>query len=180
MFLTMTGYIAPFMIASSILTATGLGVLSTLTPESSHASWIGFQVLTGLGFGIGMQMPLNAAQTILHISDVSTGTSIVNFARGLGGAVFISLGQAFLSNRLAVNLNQYSPSLDPKDILALGAARIQDSIHQQELEEVRKAYNGALVYCFIASAVIASMSIIGSFAIGWKSIKASRISHAAV
>ena len=43
------------MIVSSILAATGAGMLSTFTPESGHAMWIGYQCLTGIGIGLGMQ-----------------------------------------------------------------------------------------------------------------------------
>jgi len=43
------------MIVSSILAATGAGMLSTFTPASGHAMWIGYQCLTGIGIGLGMQ-----------------------------------------------------------------------------------------------------------------------------
>lgn len=43
------------MIVSSILAATGAGMLSTFTPESNHSLWIGYQCLTGIGIGLGMQ-----------------------------------------------------------------------------------------------------------------------------
>jgi MFS family permease len=40
---TVLGYYAPFMIGASVLTAIGAGLLSTLTPESDHSMWIGYQ-----------------------------------------------------------------------------------------------------------------------------------------
>lgn len=43
------------MIVSSILAAVGTGMLSTFTPESGHAMWIGYQCLAGIGIGLGMQ-----------------------------------------------------------------------------------------------------------------------------
>ena len=38
--------------------AIGVGLLSTLTPDSGHAKWIGYQCIAGIGIGFGMQQPL--------------------------------------------------------------------------------------------------------------------------
>jgi hypothetical protein len=67
------------MIASSILAAVGAGLLYTLTPESDHNYWIGYQAIIGIGIGLGMQQPLIAVQTILDISEIPIGTSVVCF-----------------------------------------------------------------------------------------------------
>jgi len=67
------------MIASSVLAAVGAGLLYTLTPESDHNYWIGYQAIIGIGIGLGMQQPLIAVQTILDISEVPIGTSVVCF-----------------------------------------------------------------------------------------------------
>lgn len=52
---TMLGYYAPFMIGASVFGAVGVGLLSTLTPESNHSMWIGYQCIAGIGIGLGMQ-----------------------------------------------------------------------------------------------------------------------------
>lgn len=66
------------MIVSSIFAAIGAGLLSTLTPESGHQMWIGYQAIMGIGIGLGMQQPLIAVQAVLDISQVPIGTSIVS------------------------------------------------------------------------------------------------------
>jgi predicted MFS family arabinose efflux permease len=91
------GYTNPFFIASSILTAVGGGLLSTMTPASGHASWIGFQVLFGLGLGLGTQQPMNVAQLILTKSDIATGTAVVMFTRFMGSAIFLPVAQNIVS-----------------------------------------------------------------------------------
>ncbi len=79
---TVIGYYAPLMIVSSILAAVGGGLLSTLKPDSNHQMWIGYQCILGIGIGMGMQQPLIAVQTVLDISDVPVGTSIVSTIQG--------------------------------------------------------------------------------------------------
>ncbi|KAJ7754192.1 MFS transporter [Mycena maculata] len=88
------GYYTPFMILSTILTTVGAGLLSTFTVDTGHSHWIGYQVIYGIGAGFGFQQPLTAAQTLLSIEDVPTGTSLMLFMQILGGALFVSLIQA--------------------------------------------------------------------------------------
>lgn len=65
---TVTGYYAPFMIFGSIFGAIGVGLLSTLTPESNHSMWIGYQYIAGIRIGLGMQQPLIGPNRPRHIS----------------------------------------------------------------------------------------------------------------
>jgi hypothetical protein len=58
---TVVGYYAPLMIVSSVLAAIGCGLLSTLKPDSYHGYWIGYQCLTGIGIGMGMQQPCKSS-----------------------------------------------------------------------------------------------------------------------
>jgi hypothetical protein len=81
---TIVGYYTPFMIASSILMGVGAGLLTTLKVDTGHAHWIGFQVIYGLGVGFGMQQTVMAAQTVLSLQDIPTGTSIMMFSQTLG------------------------------------------------------------------------------------------------
>jgi len=55
---TVFGYYAPFMIASSVLMAIGAGLLTTFKVNTGHAEWIGYQALFGIGVGLGMQQIL--------------------------------------------------------------------------------------------------------------------------
>jgi hypothetical protein len=109
--LTLFRYYTPFLYASSVLMAVGAGLLATLKVDSGPARWIGYQIVFGLGVGLGMQQPMIAAQTVLELADVPVGTSIIIFTQTLGqcfdflsltpltrshlpgGALFISVGQ---------------------------------------------------------------------------------------
>jgi hypothetical protein len=50
------GYYLPFSVAGAILIAIGNGLLATLSPSTSTGKWIGYQILLGVGRGIGLQM----------------------------------------------------------------------------------------------------------------------------
>ncbi|KAF8863427.1 putative HC-toxin efflux carrier [Acephala macrosclerotiorum] len=176
---TVLGYYAPLMIASSVIAAIGAGLLSTLAPDSDHQKWIGYQALIGIGIGLGMQQPLIAVQTVLDISLVPIGTSIIIFVQTLGGALFVSIGQNTFSNKLVEGLAKYAPSLDPKIVLTAGATNLQTSVAKDVLPGVILAYNNALTHSFLVAAIMAAFTMVGAAAIEWKSVKGKKLEMAA-
>ena len=173
MFVKKIGYYAPPIIASSIIMPIGAGLLTTFTPETGHAKWIGYQVIYGFGLGIGMQQANMAAQTILDKKDVSTGVSLNFFSQLVGGAIFISVGQSVLVNRLISGLSNI-PGFDPAIVVNTGATEIKSVVGAEHLELVKVAYNHALTKVFEVALILSCLTIIAALAIEWRSIKADK------
>ncbi|KAK4997883.1 MFS sugar transporter [Elasticomyces elasticus] len=176
--ITKVGYYTPFVIASSIFMSIGAGLLSTFTTTTGHAMWIGYQVLFGLGVGLGMQQTLIAVQTVLPKEDIPIGTAIMMFSQTLGGALFISIGQNVFTNKLLTNLRMVVPDLDPAIVLATGATSLQHVIKPQFLSGVLSAYNTAIMDTFYVSVAMSVVSIFGAVAFEWKSVKGKKIEMA--
>lgn len=175
---TVLGYYAPFMILSAVLMAIGAGLISTWKVDTGSSMWIGYQIIYGLGVGSGMQQALIAAQTVLHLDDIPTGTSIIMFAQTFGGALFIGVAQNVFTNRLLSNLLVNVPTLDPALVLSTGAVSLKDTITKNApdlLPGVLTAYNSALVQTYYVSVAMAALSIFGVVAIEWKSVKGKKI-----
>lgn len=172
---TTFGYYTPFMIASSVLMAIGAGLLTTFKVNTGHAEWIGYQALFGIGVGMGMQQILIAVQTALPAADIPTGTAIVMFFQTLGGALFISVGQNVFTNKLVSGLKAAVPDLDPAIVLRTGATELKSAIGEQYRAGVLKAYNDALTNSYYVAAALATLSIVGSLAVEWKSVKGKKI-----
>lgn len=119
-------------------------------------------------------MPLMAVQTVLDITDVPTGTSVLIFLQTLGGALFVSIAQNVFTNKLKDDLASFVPGLDPMVVLSVGATNIQSQIPKEFLTGVTLAYNNALVRAFTVSAAMAAFSIIGSAAVEWRSVKGKK------
>ena len=75
--ITVTGRPMPFMIVAGVLSTVGVGLLFTLTIGSSSAKWIGYQVLAGLGLGLGFQVPVSAVQATLPQIDIPSGSAMI-------------------------------------------------------------------------------------------------------
>jgi hypothetical protein len=163
------------MIGSSILTAIGVGLMFTFTPETNHSAWIGYQAIAGIGIGLGMQQPLIAVQTVLDISQVPIGTSVIIFLQTLGGSLFVSIGENVFTNKLVAGLEEYVPDLNPDVVLSTGATSIQSTIDPAHLAGVTLAYNNALTHAFLVASIMAALTLVGSLAIEWKSVKGKKI-----
>ena len=61
------------MVLSAIVGSVGTGLLSTVGVDTSTLQWAAFMVVTGLGIGIGVQMPYSAVQVVLSETDVPIG-----------------------------------------------------------------------------------------------------------
>ena len=172
---TKIGYYTPFMYGSSIFMAIGAGLMTTFKVDTGHAMWIGYQVIFGMGSGMGFQQPLLAAQTVLHIDDVPIGTSSVMFIQLLGGALFVSVAQNIFTNSLLSNLAIQLPEFDPSAILQSGATSLKNVIDANSINGVLLAYNEALTQTFLISVILACLSIIGAVLMEWKSVKGKKI-----
>lgn len=58
-----TGYVIPYALAASALTAIGNGLLALYSPSTPVGKWVGYQLIAGLGRGLGLQMVWFQAQS---------------------------------------------------------------------------------------------------------------------
>ena len=164
------GYYTPFMIANGVIMSIGAGLITTFTPTTGHAKWIGYQVVFGFGLGLGMQQASLAAQAVLPRKDTPVGISLIMFCQQLGGAVFVSIGQNVFSNELGKGLAGVA-GIQPARVVATGATELRNVVGAANISAVLLAYNGALVKVYEVALAMACLSIIGALAMEWKSIK---------
>ena len=165
------GYYWPFIMTCTIITSIGTGLLTTFTPTTAHPTWIGYQVLTGFGMGMGMQQVNIAAQTKLERKDTPTGISLMFFAQSLGGAIFISVGENVLDNQLTKGLAGKIPGVDPTLVATVGATNLKSAIPAQYLDVVKDVYSAALSNVFDVATAVACCTFIGAAFIQWGSVK---------
>ncbi|KAJ7644907.1 DHA14-like major facilitator [Roridomyces roridus] len=173
--ITWIGYYTPLMILSSNLSAIGAGLLCTLNTTSGHTRWFPYEVICGVGIGLGMQQPLLAAQAVLDLSDVPVGTSLIMFAQTLGGAIFVSIGQNVFTNKLVQGLVKNVPGINPMLVLGVGATDLRDAIDPQFFHQVLEVYNQALVAAFYVAVAMACLSLFGALTMEWTNIKGKKM-----
>jgi hypothetical protein len=172
---TTLGYYTPFFIASTILQAVGAGLLTTFTVDTPSPKWIGYQIIYGFGVGLAMQQPLIAVQTVLPLADVPVGTALIMFVQTFGGALFVSVAQNVFTNRLVSGLLEEARGFDASMILRLGATTLKTAVPPQFLPGVLIAYNRALTQTWYVSVAMSCLTVIGTAALEWKSVKGKKI-----
>lgn len=165
-------YYNPSLLLSPLFCATGAGLLSILRPGSSSAAWIGYQVLYGIGIGIGFQTANLPAQHVLPRKDVPLGLALMFFMQQLGGSVFLAASQNIFSSRLVSRLSSIDPDIDAQAIVNNGATRLRDLIPPTDgkLERAIEAYSHSLTRIFVVSAALSATMLLGAVAVRWEKI----------
>ncbi|KAF2190966.1 MFS general substrate transporter [Zopfia rhizophila CBS 207.26] len=165
------GYYAPFFLLSSTIMPIGAGLLATLTPSTSHAKWIGYQILFGIGLGFGTQQPLNVVQTVLERSDIATGSALIMFTRFLGSAIFLPVAQTIFLNSLVLKLTNI-PGISPSAVTGGGATELRNLASGDDLRTLLSDYNAAIVDVFYMVIATCAVTVFGSIFVEWRSLRA--------
>ncbi|XP_014550601.1 hypothetical protein COCVIDRAFT_115059 [Bipolaris victoriae FI3] len=137
----------PPLILGAFVTVAGSAVVYTLDLSSSSAQWIGYQVLIGLGIGVSMEVALVANQQKLASDDIASMVGMTMFFELLGGAVFVSVGQALFANGMLNSLSNLAPKLDGKNVVDAGPLKIRE-MFDNEISAVLSSYMDGLKHAF--------------------------------
>lgn len=165
------GYYTPFFILSSVIMPIGAGLIATFTSTTGHPEWIGWQVLFGVGLGLGMQQHLNVVQTVLERSDIAAGSSLVMFVRFLGSAIFLQVAENIFLGGLVSKLSNL-PQIDSSTVTGAGATQLRNLASGNDLKTLLTDYNGAIVNVFYLVTATCAATILGSVFVEWRSLKA--------
>jgi MFS family permease len=165
------GYYTPLMFIGSTFLTVGSGLCTMFTVGSGNPQWIGYQVIIGIGAGLGFQQCMNALQTVLPLHDIPVGIAIITFAQSLSGAMFISIAQSVFENRLMASITEHAPQVSPQIVIKAGAAHLSQRLPKDVLPSVLYAYNIAVTQTFYVSVVAAILSFTGASLVQWKSMK---------
>ena len=170
--ITAFGHYVPLMIVSSVFATVGAGLIYTLGVGSPSSQWIGYQVVSGIGLGLGFQIPVIVAQASVEPTDISTVTAIILFFQSIGGSFFVSAAQSAFVNMLVGNLIKNVPTLDPQAVVAAGAGAIQSTFSADVVPEIIASYLTGLHVSFALTIALAGVSLLIAFLSPWQRINA--------
>jgi MFS family permease len=163
-------YLAPLSVAGGAFTTIAAGLFSTLKPKTGPAKWIGYQVISGFGRGLAIQLPLQAAQTTVGPDMIPTVTATVAWAQTFGGSIMIGLAQTTLLNLLRHSLWRYAPNIPVDDVITEGAtgyiAMLRERGDLVGTTQVTTAYNDAVTKVFYLCAGCGAAGTLSALGIG--------------
>ncbi|KAK1963073.1 major facilitator superfamily transporter [Colletotrichum sublineola] len=174
-FVSVVGYFVPPAVVGGMIATAGCGLLLLLSQDSSTAQWVGFEILVSAGFGMSIQQGFMAVQAILPPDDVPIGTAAVVASQSLGGAIFVSVGNALFQNHLLqASAENMVPGVDIRAVLEGGATAFRDVVPASTFPMLLTVYNEALRVAFTAAIPLAGVSAIAACFMEWKSVKGKK------
>ncbi len=165
------GHFVPLMLGGSIVGTVGAGLLYTLNTTSSHGHWIGYQILTGLGLGTALQIPIIAAQGSVSAADISSVTAMILFCQTIGGAFFVSAGEVAFTNTLLGKLPITAPSVVPSTVISVGVTEIRATFEASVVPGIIQAYMDGLKVAYAIAIASAGISVLIASLSKWKNLK---------
>ncbi|KAI8945469.1 MFS general substrate transporter [Xylaria longipes] len=173
-FITSTGIATPLQVAGALIATAGCGTLYTLSIGTTTGQWIGYQLLAGIGWGIGFQVPIIMAQSNVQPADIASVTATILFFQTLGGAFLVAAAQAAFVNRILTVLPRTAPGVDPSQVISIGATQIRSKFPAAQIPGIIAAYmDGITVALTIALATVAFSAFLSVFS-PWKRLKSSQ------
>lgn len=100
-------------------------MITTFSLDSPIRVWFGYQVLAGLGIGVGFQLGILVVQAVLPQEDIAVATACVQFFQSFGGAIFIAVAQTVFQNGLIEGIRRDVPGLNPQIFINSGASQVR-------------------------------------------------------
>ncbi|KAJ2801775.1 hypothetical protein H4S07_004844 [Coemansia furcata] len=163
-------YYREWAVSGTALMTVGYVLMYTWPREAAEATkHAGFQAIIGLGLGFCMQQVLLASQAGLPANEISTVTTLIDYARTLGGMIGLVVGEVILKERMAIVVREsFSAFLDfmpasgaGQDTAAIGTLAPLISLLPESLSEpLYKGIVKALHLVFVVDVPFAALACI--------------------
>lgn len=169
--ITIFGQFAYLMVAAMVLTAIGCGLIYMFDISTGSGQWIGYQIVAGVGVGLGCQIPIIVNQAIVAPSDLASVSAFSLFIQTISGAFWVSAGQAAFVNRLVQKLPEKAPGVDPAVVVATGATSLRELFSPEQMVGILEAYMDGLRLTFLICIVLACIGVLVSLFPKWVNLK---------
>ncbi|PGH09550.1 hypothetical protein GX51_00656 [Blastomyces parvus] len=171
--ISVLGYYLPFVLVGGAISATGYGLLSTLSPTTPAAKWIGYQILYGVASGCTTAAPYIAIQNLVPAEQIPQAMAIIIFWQNIGASTSLIAANAIFSNSLRQQLQQRIAQIGhaPDVIVAAGVRSIRDLVSSSQLTAVLAAYAKSVDRVMYLGIAVSIAIIVFAPGLGWKDIR---------
>ncbi|PNP74622.1 hypothetical protein FNYG_11958 [Fusarium nygamai] len=163
--ITNTGIYAPILVASAAIATVAAGLIYTFDIGTGSGKWIGYQVLAGLAWGAGFQVPMIGTQGTSRELDLASKTAILLFFQTIGGAFLIAVAQTSFLQTMLKQMREMAPQVSQSQLVQTGATEIRHVFDENVILLVLRSYMDGIKVAFapvIAAAGVAFAVSLGS------------------
>lgn len=154
-----------FPIAGTAVGVLGLLLLTQLKVSTPYSISALFILITGLGFGLVMQVLVLAVQNDAEPRDLGSATSATAFARSIGGSAGIALFGSFFATRLTDGVARI-PGVGSSIDLS-GGVRVSPEVVEKLPPLMRDEFLDVFVFALQGSFMLGAICAAVAFAIAW-------------
>ncbi|KAF9778791.1 hypothetical protein IL306_003255 [Fusarium sp. DS 682] len=162
--ITNTGIYAPILVASAAIATVAAGLIYTLDIGTSSSKWIGYQVVAGLAWGAGIQVPMIGTQGTSRELDLASKTAILLFFQTVGGAFLIAVAQTSFLQTMLKQMREMAPQVSQSQLVQTGATEIRYIFDANVILLVIRSYMDGLKVAF--ALVIAATGVAFAVSLG--------------
>ncbi|KAK7592151.1 hypothetical protein V3481_006776 [Fusarium oxysporum f. sp. vasinfectum] len=169
--ITNTGIYAPILVGSAAIATVAAGLIHTLDVGTGSGKWIGYQVLAGVAWGAGIQVPMIATQGTSKELDLAPKTAILLFFQTVGGAFLIAAAQTSFLHTMLKEMREMAPQVSQSQLVQTGATEIRQVFDENVIPFVIRTYMEGLKVAF--ALVIAATGVAFTVSLGtrWSRLK---------
>ncbi|KAI1341805.1 major facilitator superfamily domain-containing protein [Xylariaceae sp. FL0016] len=171
---TKVGYVPPFALVGGALSCIGSGLFSLFQPNTPTSEWVGFSIITGLGRGTSLQMPLIAIQAAVSPEEMSPAMAFSVCCQYIGPTIFLTLYNTVFDASLKSQIPRYAPNVDADAIIAAGATRFRKLVSAEDLAGVLMAFSTSLDNTFYLQAGAGVLAWAAAWGMSWKDIRTKK------
>ncbi|KAL2201963.1 major facilitator superfamily transporter [Sarocladium strictum] len=177
--ISVAGWYQHLLIGGAAIATIGSGLFYTLGINTGAGKWIGYQILAGVGFGVGFQVPMITVQGMADPSDISAVTGMVLFAQSIGGAFVVSGSQSAFLNTMVKYVTSRNSAISAGDLVLSGASELRNVFSEADLPLVLDGYMEGLKVVFAMTVAITGVATVISFTTKWKKLNTANLTGAA-
>ncbi|RYC79329.1 hypothetical protein BFJ63_vAg17791 [Fusarium oxysporum f. sp. narcissi] len=158
--ITNTGIYAPILVGSAAIATIAAGLIYTLDVGTGSGKWIGYQVLAGVAWGAGIQVPMIATQGTSKELDLAPKT-----------AILLSAAQTSFLHTMLKEMREMAPQVSQSQLVQTGATEIRQVFDENVIPFVIRTYMEGLKVAF--ALVIAATGVAFTVSLGtrWSRLK---------
>ncbi|KAF2159727.1 hypothetical protein M409DRAFT_37869 [Zasmidium cellare ATCC 36951] len=138
--LTLRPTFSPLFVFGALAGTAGAIVMYKLDAQAAARQWIGAEILTSIGVGLALQLPIMANVAAVGTEDIPMATSLALFFENVGTTIFVSASDAAFTAGLVESIAQTTSSVDLHALINAGATSLRTTFPAAQLSAVLGAY----------------------------------------
>ncbi|CAI6293499.1 unnamed protein product [Periconia digitata] len=148
--------ILPLAFTASILLSAANGIYSFLQADSAKGWWVGFQIMGGIGAGLGFKLASTVVGSRFSQETFPLDLDYLTFVEALGPAISSTSCNLIFSASLKSQISTHVQNSDVATVMGAGATSFRMVVPQSDLQGVLLAYSNSINRTFYLTTALSA------------------------